>query len=273
MPAYLGPASSLVRVPGVSGLQISPDLPSTTYVSMDNRATQYRAPRARRTWQVVMGVVEPRQLATLDELLDPQAQGSPPPWWWISDYAAATNMLLPRVTAFWPGEWDAGAAIRGNAVDTVDGLAIASLIPSGGASTVFGQSPAIPAVPHTFSVYARSLNPATRVRLAVVWLDVALGTLRTDDVLLQTGFGGLERVVVAGVTPPAGAVWYRLHVQGAAMLARPAATLSSVALPWAPGGGCDTATASPMPLDVITAWRDDPRVGRMAQRGLVVEEL
>lgn len=251
MPAYLGPAGSLVEF--LSGPStVSEERPTSFRTTMGGRVKTQRGKIARRTWSVDASTASPAQLASLMALL----QGGTPPWVYADPYAQVTNMYTPEQSVLMPGTWDPSVAFIEAGAVTVGGLTLPRSVSIASANTIrFGftsgikESPAaIPNVRVTGSAYLRGNGS-----LVLTYQDNSNASLGSATVGYNTST--LTRVSVGGV-PPAGTASVQLNASGCLQAAGPSVTWTESAADWSVGRGCPRSVTEGLAEAVQIAVRE-----------------
>ncbi|KAA0979876.1 hypothetical protein FQ154_01580 [Paeniglutamicibacter gangotriensis] len=272
MTAYIGPWGNLVGFKCPSGLDISSETRSSYKTTMGGRVVEQRGPRGRRTWQASLATAMPSEIAGL-EALEMGVLGKPP-WVWVPPNAQSQNLFAPEASVMAQGSYS-NSAIPGGSVVADDGVlvpATASALP--GATLTFGSPggildpiPVIPAVPLTVSVYAAGAFAS----MTLTFRNITGAYIATHTTAVTAA---MSRHSITR-TAPAGAVDAFVRViAGSAASARvgnPAATWTSMLMPWSVGRGCNKVTVEGLSESLQMAVKDEPGMNRSSHQFTVKE--
>src|SRR5690606_10436495 len=227
MPAYAGPLHGMVELKCLSDLSESPASDPTSYtVGLSGRVRARLAPVARRSWSCRIGIADPSDLGTLEELYWSHRGRAV---WLVTESARAQNVLPPPLSVLdtaravmVPDGWESADDLTvAGAMATVDGVAAASVLVSASGAVSSPVVPCLPGQPVTVSAYV-----ATGGTVALVWVDAA--EVETTAATSAAAAADGDRVTVSATPTTENAC--RLVVSGASFYARPQLTWTAAAV-------------------------------------------
>jgi len=259
MPAYLGPAGSLVPF-YTAPTSVDEARPMSYRTTMGGKVKVQRGKASRRAWQVGLGAATPAEAASLMALL----QGGAPPWVYADPYAQVTNLYTPEQSVMMPGTWDPSVAFVDAGAVTVGALTLPRSVSIAVANTLrFGytngvkQSPAALAGVRAFgAAYLRGNGS-----LVLTYQDVGGASLGSASVAYNTAT--MTRVAVSGI-PPAGTASFQLNASGCLQGAGPSITWTDTLADWSTGRGCPQAVTDGLSEALLIATREADYLRRAA---------
>lgn len=264
--AFLGPLGGLVEFvhyKGSSGSQEAREASFKTTLGGARKAF-LEPDLGLREWSVSTAGLGPEEFAGF-ELLTAGAYG-PPPFRWIDHIAQVTNAITPRKSLFQAGV-SGGTSGPGGMLTGADGTRHPVSLNASAGTVYFAQdTPVLPGLPVTGSVYATS---GAKVHLHI---RDAAGAILTNISTTATTAG--QRLVLTA-TAPAGAVSARLAVAASTnpgTVAGVAITWTDKPMPWSKGRGAEKVVIHGISDDVQDADPDSDN-GRIVDFSFTVTEV
>lgn len=232
---YLGTLGRLIEIKCPTSLQSSRSGGFSFSTTLEGKVKAQALPGGRRVWDVELGqLTTPADLQTLEQFV--AGAWGPGPFVFVPTDALVTNVLSPGVASCDPAAGMGSNTSPDGPMLTPDGWAARTVrVNSTNNILWFGDQyfPVIPGAPMTFAAYLLGPDAAARV----YWYDENLNqlTFHTSDVTATSG-----SVVRSWrtVTPPEGAVSFRVRAVNAFQGAWPSVTWTDKLMPPSPGHGC-----------------------------------
>jgi len=255
MGAWAGRIHELVELRSLRRLRESPIDQSTFTHGLSGRRRARVAPSVSRSWSCEVAMADPAGLATLEEFYWAH-RGEP--LWLVTEAARVQNVLPPPGVehdrareVLVPKGWKTGNAetflAAAGPVATVDGVAAASVLVTGGGQARLPIVPVLPGVPFTISAY---VNPGGT--LGVAWMQDGV-TQSVSASSAPAGAlvdGALQRAFLT-LTPAPGQTAVQLRGNaGVTTIARPQLTWTPGVVPYVPGRGAEKVIFGPLNQDV-----------------------
>lgn len=251
MSTWAGPIHGLVELMALSDLEeVAADAPQFT-TGLSGRRRVRMTPEVTRRWSCGIASAYPSELATLQEFYwSHRGQAV----WLVTEPAQVQNLLPPPLTVrdqgrdvMVPKGWKTGNAETlleaAGSAPTVDGVAAASVLVTGGGQARLPIVPVRPGVPFTVSAY---VTPGATIAVAWMLDGVTQSVSASSAPAGALVEGALPRVSLT-LTPEAGQTAAQLRVNaGATTIARPQVTWTPFPVPYVPGKGAEQVIFGPV---------------------------